>query len=84
MKNRINCIKNMKILTLIIKGILMYSTLIYWILAICLADSFTSNGILIVFGIGFASIYICKTFITLKDVAILTCSDPKEIENETI
>lgn len=74
----------MKILTLIVKGILMYVTLIYWILAICLADSCTFNGLMIIFGIGFALIYICKTFITLKDVAILTCSDPKEIENETI
>lgn len=62
----------------------MYSTLIYWILAICLADSFTFIGIVIVFGIGFTLIYICKTFITLKDVAILTGNDPKEIENETI
>lgn len=74
----------MRIIAYIIKGILMYSTLIYWILVICLADSFTSNGILIVFGIGFALIYICKTFITLEDVAILTGNDPKEIENETV
>lgn len=74
----------MKILILIIKGILMYSTLIYWILAICLADSFTSNGILIVFGIGFVLICICKIFIKLKDIAILTGNDPKEIENETV
>lgn len=74
----------MRIIAYIIKGILMYSTLIYWILAICLADSFTSNGILIVFGIGFALIYICKTFITLEDAAILTGNDPKEIENETV
>lgn len=58
----------------------MYSTLIYWIFAMCLADSFTSTGILIVFGIGFALIYICKTFITQKDIAILTGNDPKEIE----
>lgn len=62
----------------------MYSTLIYWILAIAAADSFTSNGILIVFGIGFALIYICKIFLTLKDVAILTGNDPKEIEDETV
>lgn len=74
----------MRIIAYIIKGILMYSTLIYWILAICLADSFTSNEILIVFGVGFVLICICKTFITLKDVAILTGNDPKEIENETV
>lgn len=74
----------MRIIAHIIKGILMYSTLIYWILAICLTDSCTFNGLMIIFGIGFALIYICKTFITLKDVAILTCSDPKKIKNETI
>ena len=73
----------MKTIIYIIKGILIYSTLIYWIFAICLADSFTSIGILIVFGVGFALIYICKTFITLEDVAILT-GNPKEIENETV
>lgn len=74
----------MKTFSLIIKGILLYFTLIYWIFAVCLADSFTSIGILIVFGIGFALIYICKTFITLKDIAVLTGNDPKEIENETV
>lgn len=74
----------MKTIVYIIKGILMYSTLVYWILAICLADSFTSIAIIIVFGIGFALIYICKTFITLKDIAILTGNNPKEIENETV
>lgn len=79
-----NIFTKMRIITHIIKGILMYSTLIYWLLAICLADSFTSTGLLIVFGIGFALICICKTFLTLKDVAILTGNDPKEIENETV
>lgn len=66
--------------SLIIKGILLYFTLIYWIFAVCLADSFTSTGILIVFGTGFALIYICKTVLTVEDVAILTGNDPKEIE----
>lgn len=74
----------MKTFSLVIKGILMYSTLIYWILAICLADSFTSIAIIIVFGMGFALIYICKTFITLKDIAILTGNDPKKDKNETV
>ena len=70
----------MKTFSLIIKGVLMYSTLIYWILMICLADSFISIEILIVFGIGFALIYICKIVITSEDIAILTGNDPKEIE----
>lgn len=79
-----NIFTKMKTIVYIIKGILMYSTLIYWILAICLTDSFTSIAIIIVFGMGFALIYICKTFITLKDIAVLTGNDPKEIENETV
>lgn len=79
-----NIFTKMKTIIYIIKGILMYSTLIYWIFAICLADSFTSTGILIVFGIGFALIYICKTFITSEDIAILTGNDPKEDKNETV
>lgn len=69
----------MKTIVYIIKGILMYSTLIYWILAICLADSFTVTGILIVFGVGFAMIFICKYTLTLEDVAILTGNDSKEL-----
>ena len=69
----------MRIIAYIIKGILMYSTLIYWILAICLADSFTFTGILIVFGVGFAMIFICKYALTLEDVAILTGNDSKKL-----
>ena len=76
-----NIFTKMKTIIYIIKGILMYATLIYWIFAVCLADSFTSIGILIVFGIGFALICICKTVITSEDIAKLTGSDPKEIEN---
>jgi hypothetical protein len=69
----------MKTIVYIIKGILMYSTLMYWILAICLADSFTFTGILIVFGVGFAMIFICKYTLTLEDVAILTGNDSKKL-----
>lgn len=70
----------MRIIAYIIKGILMYSTLIYWIFIICLADSsFTFTGILIVFGVGFAMIFICKYALTLEDVAILTGNDSKKL-----
>lgn len=79
-----NIFIKMKTIVYIIKGILMYATLIYWILAVCLADSFTSTGLLIVFGIGFTLICICRTVLTVEDVAKLTGSDPKEIENETV
>lgn len=74
----------MKTFSLVIKGILMYSTLIYWVLIIALADNFNTIQILIVFGVGFAMIFICKYTLTLEDVAILTRNDPKELQDETI
>lgn len=79
-----NIFTKMKTIVYIIKGVLVYSTLIYWIFAMCLADSFTSTRLLIVFGIGFALIYICKTVITSEDIAILTGNDPKKDKNETV
>ena len=73
----------MKTLSLVIKGILLYFTLIYWILMICLADSFTSIGILIVFGVGFSLIFICKDVISKDDLIKLT-RITKEDLNETV
>ena len=73
----------MKTLSLVIKGILLYFTLIYWILMVCLADSFTSIGILIVFGIGFCLIFICKDVISKDDLIKLT-RITKEDLNETV
>lgn len=72
----------MKTFELIIKGILMYSTLLYWIFAIAVADNFNTIQILIVFGVGFAMIFICKYTLTLEDVAILTGNNPKDLEEE--
>lgn len=69
----------MKTFSLIIKGILLYSTLIYWVLIIALADSLNTIQILIVFGVGFAVILICKYTLTLEDVAILTGNDSKKL-----
>jgi hypothetical protein len=74
----------MKTIVYIIKGILMYSTLIYWILIIALVDNFDVTQTLIVFGVGFAMIFICKYTLTLEDVAILTGNDSKELQDETI
>ena len=69
----------MKTFSLIIKGILLYSTLIYWVLIIALADSLNTIQILIVFGVGFAMIFICKYTLTLEDVATLTRNDSKKL-----
>ena len=73
----------MKTFLLIIKKILLYFTLIYWILMICLADSFTSVGILIVFGVGFSLIFICKDVISKDDLIKLLKINPKDLD-ETV
>ena len=73
----------MKTFLLIIKGILLYFTLIYWILMICLADSFTSVGILIIFGVGFSLIFICKDVISKDDLIKLLKINPKDLD-ETV
>ena len=73
----------MKTFSLVIKGILLYFTLIYWILMICLADSFTSIGILIVFGIGFSLIFICKDVISKEDLIKITRITKEDLD-ETV
>lgn len=73
----------MKTLSLVIKGILLYFTLIYWIIIICLADSFTSIGILIVFGVGFSLIFICKDVISKDDLIKLTRITKEDLD-ETV
>ena len=73
----------MKTFLFIIKGILLYFTLIYWILMICLADSFTSIGILIVFGVGFSLIVICKDVISKDDLIKLTRITKEDLD-ETV
>ena len=73
----------MKTFLLIIKVILLYFTLIYWILIICLADSFTSVGILIVFGVGFSLIFICKDVISKEDLIKLTRITKEDLD-ETV
>lgn len=73
----------MKTFSLVIKGILLYFTLIYWILMICLADSFTSTGILIVFGIGLCLILLCEEIISKEDLIKLT-KITKEDLDETV
>ena len=73
---------DMKTLLFIIKGILLYFTLIYWILMICLADSFTSVGILIVFGVGFSLVFICKDVISKDDLIKLTRITKEDLDEK--
>ena len=73
----------MKTFSLVIKGILLYFTLIYWILMICLADSFTSIGILIVFGIGLCLMLLCGKIISKEDLIKLTRITKEDLD-ETV
>ena len=73
----------MKTFSFVIKGILLYFTLIYWIIMVCLADSFTSVGILIVFGVGFSLIFICKDVISKDDLIKLTRITKEDLD-ETV
>ena len=71
----------MKIVILVIKGILMYATLIYWLLLIGAVDSLSVLPTIIAFVVGFALIFACKKFLTIKDVEKLTGNDHKDIES---
>lgn len=73
----------MKTFSLIIKGVLLYSTLIYWIFAMCLADSFTSIGILIVFGIGLCLMLLCGEIVSKEDLIKLTRITKEDLD-ETV
>lgn len=73
----------MKTIILIIKAILMYGTLIYWILLITGADSLMEQDILITsFAIGIALIFICKILITKDDFLKITFTTKEEYEED--
>ena len=73
----------MKTFLLVIKGILMYSTLIYWVLVIALTDNFDATQTLIVFGVGFCLIFLCKDVISKEDLIKLTRITKEDLD-ETI
>lgn len=73
----------MKTFLLVIKGILMYSTLIYWVLVIALTDNFDATQTLIVFGVGFCLIFICKDVISKEDLIKLTRITKEDLD-ETV
>lgn len=73
----------MKTFLLVIKGILMYSTLIYWVLVIALTDNFDATQTLIVFGVGFCLIFTCKDIISKEDLMKLTRITKEDLD-ETV
>lgn len=70
-------------LSLIIKGILLYSTLIYWLLFLITADSYNIIPLLIIYGVGFSLILLCKDVISKEDLIKIIKINPKDLD-ETV
>lgn len=69
--------------SLIIKGILLYSTLIYWLFFLITADSYNIIPLLIIYGVGFSLILLCKDIISKEDLIKLLKANPKDLD-ETV
>ena len=73
----------MKTFLLIIKGILLYFTLIYWLFFLVTADSYRIIPLLIIYGVGFSLIFLCKDIISKEDLVKLLKINPKDLD-ETV
>lgn len=73
----------MKTFSLIIKGILLYFTLIYWLFFLVTADSYNIIPLLIIYGVGFSLIFLCKDIISKEDLIKLTRITKEDLD-ETV
>lgn len=73
----------MKTFSLVIKGILLYLTLIYWLFFLVTADSYNIIPLLIIYGVGFCLIFICKDVISKEDLMKLTRITKEDLD-ETV
>ena len=73
----------MKTFSFVIKGILLYFTLIYWLFFLITADSYRIIPLLIIYGVGFSLIFICKDVISKEDLIKLLKINPKDLD-ETV
>lgn len=73
----------MKTLSIIIKGILLYFTLIYWLLFLITADSYRIIPLIIIYGVGFSLIFLCKNIISKEDLIKLTRITKEDLD-ETV
>ena len=73
----------MKTFSFVIKGILLYFTLIYWLFFLVTADSYRIIPLLIIYGVGFSLIFICKDVISKEDLIKLLKINPKDLD-ETV
>lgn len=68
---------------LIIKEILLYFTLIYWLFFLVTADSYKIIPLIIIYGVGFSLIFLCKNIISKEDLIKLLKINPKDLD-ETV
>ena len=73
----------MKTFSFVIKGILLYFTLIYWLFFLITADSYRIIPLIIIYGVGFSLIFICKDVISKEDLVKLLKINPKDLD-ETV
>lgn len=73
----------MKTFSLIIKGILLYFTLIYWLFFLISADSYNIIPLLIIYGVGFCLIFLCKDIISKEELTKIIKINPKDLD-ETV
>ena len=73
----------MKTFSLVIKGILLYLTLIYWLFFLVTADSYNIIPLLIIYGVGFCLILLYGEIISKEDLIKLT-KITKEDLDETV
>ena len=69
--------------SLIIKGILLYFTLMYWLFFLITADSYRIIPLIIIYGVGFSLIFLCKDIISKEDLIKLLKINPKDLD-ETV
>ena len=73
----------MKTFSLIIKGILLYFTLIYWLFFLVTADSYNIIPLLIIYGVGFCLMLLCGKIISKEDLMKLTRITKEDLD-ETV
>ena len=73
----------MKTFLLIIKGVLLYFTLIYWLFFLITADSYRIIPLIIICGVGFSLIFLCKNIISKEDLIKLLKINSKNLD-ETV
>lgn len=73
----------MKTFLLIVKGILLYFTFIYWLFFLITADSYRIIPLIIIYGVGFSLIFLCKDIISKEDLIKLLKINPKDLD-ETV